>query len=69
MAQKNKTTFEVRIDSTLYSKLLGTADREGCNLNNYMLRIIRSSVEYSERVHGKIDISKYPATLPADAEE
>lgn len=72
MAQKNKTTFNVRVDSTLYRKLLGVAEREGCTLNNYMIRIIRSSVEYSERVHGRIDISKYPLNCdpkPSDAEQ
>ncbi len=69
MAQKNKVTFEVRVDETLYRKLLGVAEREKCNLNNHMLKLIRTNVEYSERIHGRIDISKYP--IPegeADAE-
>ncbi len=60
MAQKNKVTFEVRVDETLYRKLLGVADREKCNLNNHMLKLIRTNVEYSERIHGKIDVAKYP---------
>ena len=67
MAQKNKVSFEVRVDETLYRKLLGVADREKCNLNNHMLKLIRTNVEYSERIHGKIDISKYPVEL--DSEE
>ena len=67
VAQKNKTTFDVRVDSALYRKLLGVCEREGCTLNNYMIRIIRSSVDYSERVHGRLDISKYPAEpTPSD---
>ena len=69
MAQKNKVTFEVRVDETLYRKLLGVAEREKCNLNNHMLKLIRTNVEYSERIHGKIDISKYPIPKgEADAE-
>ena len=67
MAQKNKVTFEVRVDEVLYRKLLGVADREKCNLNNHMLKLIRTNVEYSERIHGKIDIEKYP--LPEEKTE
>lgn len=67
MAQKSKVTFEVRVDETLYRKLLGVAEREKCNLNNHMLKLIRTNVEYSERIHGKIDISKYP--IPEQTEE
>ena len=64
MAQKNKVTFEVRVDETLYRKLLGVAEREKCNLNNHMLKLIRTNVEYSERIHGKIDPAKY--SLPEE---
>ena len=67
MAQKNKVTFEVRVDKTLYRKLLGVAEREKCNLNNHMLKLIRTNVEYSERIHGKIDPAKYP--LPEEGVE
>ena len=66
MAQKNKVTFEVRIDETLYRKLLGVADREKATVNNHMLKLIRTNVEYSERIHGKIDVSKYPMDVPSD---
>ncbi len=66
MAQKNKVTFEVRVDETLYRKLLGVASREKANLNNHMLKLIRTNVEYSERIHGKIDISKYPIEEKAE---
>lgn len=66
MAQKNKVEFTVRLDETLYRKLLGAAEREHCNLNNHLLKLIRTNVEYSERIHGKIDTSKYP--LPEDDE-
>lgn len=70
MAQKNKVTFEVRVDETLYRKLLGVADREKANLNNHMLKLIRTNVEYSERIHGKIDISKYPVEAePGETQE
>ncbi len=64
MAQKNKVSFEVRIDETLYRKLLGAAERDKRTLNNQMLHLIRTNVEYSERIHGKIDPAKYP--LPED---
>ncbi|MCI9449245.1 MAG: hypothetical protein HFE30_03205 [Clostridiales bacterium] len=60
MAGKNKVTFEVRIDETLYRKLLGAAERDKQSLNNHMLHLIRTNVDYSERIHGKIDASKYP---------
>lgn len=69
MAKNNKVTFEVRVDETLYRKLLGVAEREKCNLNNHMLKLIRTNVEYSERIHGKIDISKYPISEEISTEE
>ncbi len=67
MAQKNKVSFEVRIDETLYRKLLGAAERDKRSLNNQMLHLIRTNVEYSERIHGKIDPAKYP--LPEENTE
>ncbi len=66
MAQKNKVTFEVRVDETLYRKLLGAAEREKRSLNNHLLHLIRTNIEYSERIHGKIDPSKYP--LPEESQ-
>ena len=69
MAKNNKVSFEVRVDETLYRKLLGVAEREKCNLNNHMLKLIRTNVEYSERIHGKIDINKYPIPEATDGED
>ena len=59
---KNKITFEVRIDEELYRKLLIASEMEGRSLNNQMLHLIRNSVAYHERTHGKIDPAK--AVLP-----
>ncbi|MBR4942096.1 MAG: Arc family DNA-binding protein [Clostridia bacterium] len=59
---KNKATFEVRIDEEMYKKLLVVAAAEGRSLNNQMLHLIRNSVAYHERTHGKIDPAK--AVLP-----
>lgn len=59
---KTKATFEVRIDEELYRKLLVVAAAEGRSLNNQMLHLIRNSVAYHERTHGKIDPAK--AVLP-----
>ena len=68
MAAKNKVTFEVKIDETLYRKLMGVCEREKSSLSTHMLKLIRTNVEYSERIHGKIDLSKYPLPEEADGE-
>lgn len=52
---KSKEEFSVRIDGELYKKLLYVAGQETGNLNNHMLRMIRSNVQYYEKVHGKIN--------------
>ena len=52
---KTKEEFSVRIDSELYKKLLYVASKENNNLNNHMLHMIRSNVQYYEKVHGKIN--------------
>ena len=57
MAGKNKIGFEVKIDENLYEKLIGLTLRENCSVNNYILKLIRNNIEYSERVNGKIDVS------------
>ncbi len=67
MAGKNKVEFKVRIDETLYKKLLAAAERDNSSLNNHMLRLIRTNVEYSERIRGKIDVSK--VKLPEEESE
>ena len=51
---KQKEEFTVRIDSELYRKLLYVAEAENNNLNNHMLHLIRTNVQYYEKVHGKI---------------
>ena len=52
---KTKEEFTVRIDSELYKKLLFVASKEKGNLNNHMLHLIRTNVQYHEKVHGKIN--------------
>ncbi len=58
MAQKNKITFPVRIDEDLYRKMLAVAKAEGRDENNHMLHLIRTNVQYYERIHGRIDLAK-----------
>ncbi|MBR4184906.1 MAG: hypothetical protein IKQ87_03990 [Clostridia bacterium] len=64
MAQKNRITFSVRIDEELYKKMLAVATAEGRDENNHLLHLIRTNIQYYERIHGKIDVSK--VVLPAD---
>ena len=55
---KQKTEITVRIDGDLLAKASALADIEGQSLNNHIVSLIRQSVQYHERVHGKIDVSK-----------
>lgn len=57
MAGKNKIAFEVRIDENLYKKLAAAANHEKRSVNNHMIHLIRTNVEYLERIHGKLDVS------------
>lgn len=52
---KTKEEFSVRIDSELYKKLLYVASKENNSLNNHMLHLIRTNVQYHEKVHGRIN--------------
>jgi hypothetical protein len=64
MAQKNRITFSVRIDEELYKKMLIVAAAEGRDENNHLLYLIRTNIQYYERIHGKVDTSK--VVLPED---
>ena len=61
---KSKEEFTVRIDGELYKKLLYVAGEDTGNLNNHMLRMIRSNVQYCEKVHGKINTQNI--TIPRE---
>lgn len=61
---KSKEEFTVRIDGELYKKLLYVAGKDTGNLNNHMLRMIRSNVQYFEKVHGKINTQNI--TIPRE---
>ena len=52
---KSKAEFTVRLDSELYKKLLFVSEKENNSLNNHMLHMIRTNVQYFEKVHGKIN--------------
>lgn len=52
---KSKEEFSVRIDQELYKKLIFVAGKENNNLNNHMLHLIRTNVQYFEKVHGRIN--------------
>ncbi len=69
MAQKNRIEFTVRIDEALYKKMFAVAEAEGRDVNNHMLHLIRSSVAYHERIHGRIDPAKVviPSAQQAEA--
>lgn len=64
MAQKNKITFPVRLDEEMYKKMLAVADFDGVDVNNHILRLVRTNIAYHERIHGRIDTSK--TELPPD---
>lgn len=68
MPQKNKVSFSVRIDEELYRKMLGVAAAEGRDMNNHLLHLIRTNVQYYERIHGSVDISKIPLP-PKDSDQ
>ena len=57
---RSKTEITVRIDDELLAKASALAEIEGQTLNNHIVSLIRQSVQYHERVHGKIDVSKAP---------
>ena len=61
---KSKEEFTVRLDGELYKKLLYVAGEDTGNLNNHMLRMIRSNVQYFEKVHGKINTQNI--TIPRE---
>ena len=64
---KSKKEFTVRLDTQLYKKLLYVAEKENNSLNNHLLHIIRSNVQYFEKTHGKINAAAL--TLPEDTQE
>ena len=49
-----KQLFEVRMDPELYRKMEAVARHEGLTFNNYLLKLVRNSVAYHERIHGRI---------------
>lgn len=64
---KNKLKVELRFDEDMLRKAAAVAKHEGMSFNNYMMKLIRNSVSYHERVHGRIDPSK--SELPEDVIE
>ena len=67
MAGKNKVTFEVRMEEGLYKKLVAAAARENRTLNNHIAFLARTNVDYTERVHGTLDVRDIP--LPGEKRE
>ncbi len=66
---KNKVSFEVKLDTDTYRRIMHVASAEGRNLNNHVLHLARTNIAYYERVHGKIkqaELEKIP--LPEDAD-
>ena len=57
---RSKTEITVRIDGELLAKAEALAAIEGQTLNNHIVGLVRQSVQYHERVHGRIDVSKAP---------
>ena len=64
---KTKEEFTVRIDTELYKKLLYVSSKETGSLNNHMLHMIRSNIQYFEKFHGKINTANI--LLPEDASD
>lgn len=66
---KNKVSFEVKLDTDTFRRLMHVASSEGRNLNNHILHLARTNIAYYERVHGKIKSAELEKiTLPADAD-
>ena len=63
---KTKEEFSVRIDSELYKKLLYVASKENNSLNNHMLHLIRTNVQYHEKVHGRINTQNIELPVKQD---
>ena len=55
---KNKVKFEFRLDEDMCRKAAAVAEHEGLTFNNYLVKLLRGSVSYHERVHGRIDPNK-----------
>jgi len=55
---KQKLEYTIRIDEDLLKKAEALAEIEGQSLNNMISALIRQSVSYHERVHGKITVKK-----------
>ncbi len=53
---KQKEEITVRIDKALLDKAQALAEIEGQSLNNMIVSLVRQSVAYHERVHGKITV-------------
>ena len=51
---KNKVSFDVKLDTETYKKLVFVAEKEGRALNGHILHLARTNIAYYERVHGKI---------------
>lgn len=67
---KNKITAELRIDEELCRKAAAVAKHEGLSFNNYVIKLLRGSVSYHERVHGRIApaASELPDECKIDAD-
>ena len=55
---KNKVKFELRFDEDVCRRAAAVATHEGLTFNNYLVKLLRNSISYHERVHGRIDSSK-----------
>lgn len=67
---KNKIKAELRIDEELCRKAAAVAKHEGLSFNNYVVKLLRGSVAYHERVHGRIASaeSQLPSECKIDTE-
>lgn len=52
---KNKVTIEIKLDEEIAKKAVAVSEYEKTTLNNYVLKLLRTNIEYHERVHGKIN--------------
>lgn len=49
-------SLSIRIDEELLNKLHVVADYEGRSANSQILILIRDSIDYYEKAHGKIEL-------------
>ena len=57
VAMKNEKIIELKISEDLLNKVEYLCEKENRSFNNHVLLLLRNSVAYFEKNHGKINVS------------